>query len=56
LRRRVAKGLEIRGNPGPQPPAAKMRELVSEISLAVRKLVIALIKSDYLQQISIPEK
>jgi hypothetical protein len=40
IRRRVAKGLETRGNPGPQPPAANMRKLVSEISLAVHKLLI----------------
>lgn len=25
FRRRVAKGLETRGNPGPQPPASNMR-------------------------------
>ena len=35
LRRRVAKGLEKRGNPGPQPPAANMREFVSKSSLAL---------------------
>jgi len=29
LRRKVAKGQESRGNPGPQPPAANMRQLVS---------------------------
>jgi len=40
LRRRVAKGLETRGNPGPQPPAANMRKLVSEMSLAVNKLLV----------------
>lgn len=28
LRRRVAKGLETRGSPGPQPAAANMREIV----------------------------
>ena len=37
LRRRVAKGLEKRGNPGPQPPAANMREFVSKSLLALRK-------------------
>ena len=42
LRRRVAKGLETRGKPGPQPPATNMRKLVSEISLDVHKLVIKL--------------
>jgi hypothetical protein len=40
LRRRVAKGLETMGNPGPQPPAANMRKLVSEISLAVCMFLI----------------
>jgi len=30
--RRVAKGLETGGDPGPQPPAANMRKLVSDIS------------------------
>jgi hypothetical protein len=40
LRRRVAQGLETTGRPGPQPPAANMRKLVSEISLAVDKLLI----------------
>jgi hypothetical protein len=29
LRRTVAQGKESRGNPGPQPPAANMRKLVS---------------------------
>jgi hypothetical protein len=29
LRRRVAKGLESKGNPGPQPSAANMRKIVS---------------------------
>lgn len=29
LRRTVAQGMESRGNPGPQPPAANMRKLVS---------------------------
>ena len=28
LRRKVARGLEIKGNPGPQPGASNMRELV----------------------------
>jgi len=37
LRRRVAKGLEKRGNPGPQPPAANMREFVSNILLTLHK-------------------
>jgi len=34
LRRRVAKGLETMGNPGPQPPAANMRKLVWDEELA----------------------
>lgn len=29
LRRQVAKGLEKRGSPGPQPTATNMRELVT---------------------------
>ena len=29
FRRQVAKGLELRGSPGPQPAAANMREIVS---------------------------
>jgi hypothetical protein len=29
VRRKVAKGKESRGNPGPQPPAANMRKMVS---------------------------
>ena len=29
FRRQVAKGLESRGSPGPQPSAANMREIVS---------------------------
>jgi hypothetical protein len=40
VRRRVAKGLEIKGKPGPQPPATNMRKLVNELSLAVNKLLI----------------
>ena len=35
LRRKVANGLETRGNPGPQPAAANMRELVIEIELSL---------------------
>ena len=34
LRRTVAKGLETSGNPGPQPPAANMQEIVSKIFLS----------------------
>lgn len=49
LRKRVAKGLETTGNPGPQPPAANMRKLVSKISLAVHKLLIACISNNCLQ-------
>jgi hypothetical protein len=41
ISRRVAKGLETRGNPGPQPPAANMRKLVSVKKLAVYKLLTA---------------
>ena len=37
LRRRVAKGQEARGNPGPQPPAANMRKIVSNILLALHQ-------------------
>jgi hypothetical protein len=37
LRRRVAKGLEKRGNPGPQPPAANMQGMVSKILLALHQ-------------------
>jgi hypothetical protein len=39
LRRRVAKGLETLGNPGPQPSAANMREIVSTILLKVGVMV-----------------
>jgi hypothetical protein len=39
-RRRVAKGLETSVDPGPQPSAADMRKIVSEISMAVHKLLI----------------
>ena len=35
LRRKVANGLETRGNPGPQPAAANMRELVREIKFSL---------------------
>jgi hypothetical protein len=35
LRRRVALGLETLGNPGPQPGAANMREIVSTILLKI---------------------
>jgi hypothetical protein len=35
LRQNVANGLETRGNPGPQPPAANMRELVREIKFSL---------------------
>ena len=31
MRRQVAKGLEKRGSPGPQPSAANMREIVHYI-------------------------
>ena len=31
MRRQVAKGLEKRGSPGPQPTAANMREIVHYI-------------------------
>ncbi len=34
LRRQVAKGLEKRGNPGPQPPASNMRQMVWNADLA----------------------
>jgi len=34
LRRKVAKGLEKRGNPGPQPPASNMREFIWDEELA----------------------
>ena len=37
LRRRVAKGLETRGNPGPQPPAANMQNFVSKIFLSLNQ-------------------
>ena len=40
LRRRVAKGLETNGDPGPQPSAANMRKLVSEISLILYDFLI----------------
>jgi len=56
LRRRVAKGLETRGNPGPQPPAANMRKLVSETSLTVHKLLITWINSNYIQYRNVPEE
>jgi len=56
LRRRVAKGLEATGNPGPKPPAANMRKLISETSLTVHKLLITLVNSNYFQQSSVPEK
>jgi hypothetical protein len=39
LRRRVAKGLETLGNPGPQPGAANMRNIVSTILLKVGVMV-----------------
>ncbi len=32
LRRKVAKGLELRGGPGPQPAAANMREMVRQLT------------------------
>ena len=35
LRQKVANGLETRGKPGPQPPAANMRELVREIKFSL---------------------
>jgi len=35
MRRRVAKGLEWRGSPGPQPPAANMRQLQWDDELAL---------------------
>ncbi|KAK4016883.1 hypothetical protein OUZ56_031848 [Daphnia magna] len=35
LRRRVAKGLETRGSPGPQPAAANMREITWDDEIAV---------------------
>jgi hypothetical protein len=35
LRRYVANGLELRGNPGPQPPASNMRELRWDVELAI---------------------
>lgn len=35
LRRRLAKGLEQRGSPGPQPSAANMRELQWDEELAM---------------------
>ena len=35
-RRYVAKGLETRGNPGPQPGASNMRELVRKIKFYLR--------------------
>ncbi len=36
LRRKVAKGLEFRGNPGPQPAAANMREMVRLLIIEFR--------------------
>ena len=40
MRRSVAKGQETNGNGDPLPPAANMRKLVSEISLAVHDVFI----------------
>jgi hypothetical protein len=37
LRRRVAQGYETLGAPGPQPSAANMREIVSNILPALRQ-------------------
>ena len=34
LRRRVAKGLETQGSPGPQPSASNMRQMVWDDNLA----------------------
>ena len=41
LRRKVAKGQERQGNPGPQPPAANMREMGWDADLARAAQILA---------------
>jgi hypothetical protein len=45
LRRKVAKGQESRGNPGPQPSAANMLKIVSIILIKVGVIVDTTVSS-----------